>query len=217
MLINSIFSFLVPKDKKFFKLLIQSAQNLEETTSLLKTLVNLSPDARDLHTEIAAKIKKHENIGDEFTHTIYDELNTTFITPFDREDIHRLASTMDDVLDYINSFSQKIEIYKPLHFMPSYYQFSEVIEMTAMEILKIMTLFDNPKNFKEVMISCVRINELENTADDIYHAAVSDLFENEKDAIEILKQKDIFLILEKVIDKAEDVSDVVKSIIIKAA
>lgn len=217
MFINSIFSFLVPKDKKFFKLLIQSAQNLSEASALLKKLISLSPDARESHAELVSKIKNHENIGDEYTHTIYDELNTTFITPFDREDIHRLASTMDDVLDYINSFSQKIQIYKPRQFMSSYQEFTDVIEMVTKEILNIMSLFEDPKNFKEVMASCVKINELENTADDIYHKAISDLFDHEKDAIEILKQKDIFLTMEKVIDKAEDVSDVVKSIIVKLA
>jgi uncharacterized protein Yka (UPF0111/DUF47 family) len=205
----------VPKDKKFFPLFEQDAENLVKAAVLLNKLFLVNdPSETEL---IIKKIKEHEKIGDDFTHKIFDELNRTFITPFDREDIYLLNSSLDDVLDYINSCAKKIQLYKPKTMLPHYLELSELILQGAREIRVGLSELKNIKNPQKIKQSCVRINEIENQADDIYHQAITDLYENEKDAIELIKKMDILAALEEATDKEEDISDVIKSIIIKMA
>jgi hypothetical protein len=212
---SKLFQVLVPKDKKFFPLFEQDAENLVKAAVLLNKLflVNDPSEAE----QIIIKIKEHEKIGDDFTHKIFDELNKTFITPFDREDIYMLNSSLDDVLDYINSCAKKIQLYKPKSMLPHYLELSELILQGAREIRVGLSELKNIKNPQKIKQSCVRINEIENQADDIYHQAITDLYENEKDAIELIKKMDILAALEEATDKEEDISDVIKSIIIKMA
>jgi predicted phosphate transport protein (TIGR00153 family) len=212
---TKLFQVLVPKDKKFFPLFEQDAENLVKAAVLLNKLflVNDTSEAE----QIIKKIKEHEKIGDDFTHKIFDELNKTFITPFDREDIYMLNSSLDDVLDYINSCAKKIQLYKPKSMLPHYLELSELILQGAREIRVGLSELKNIKNPQKIKQSCVRINEIENQADDIYHQAITDLYENEKDAIELIKKMDILAALEEATDKEEDISDVIKSIIIKMA
>jgi len=212
---TKLFQVLVPKDKKFFPLFEQDAENLVKAAVLLNKLflVNDPSEAE----QIIKKIKEHEKIGDDFTHKIFDELNKTFITPFDREDIYMLNSSLDDVLDYINSCAKKIQLYKPKSMLPHYLELSELILQGAREIRVGLSELKNIKNPQKIKQSCIRINEIENQADDIYHQAITDLYENEKDAIELIKKMDILAALEEATDKEEDISDVIKSIIIKMA
>lgn len=215
MSLTKLFQILVPKDKKFFPLFEQDAENLVKAAVLLNKLFLVNdPSETEL---IIKKIKEHEKIGDDFTHKIFDELNRTFITPFDREDIYLLNSSLDDVLDYINSCAKKIQLYKPKTMLPHYLELSELILQGAREIRVGLSELKNIKNPQKIKQSCVRINEIENQADDIYHQAITDLYENEKDAIELIKKMDILAALEEATDKEEDISDVIKSIIIKMA
>lgn len=207
--------YLVPKEKKFFPLFEESADNMVKASVLLNKLL-LIDDANE-KANITRQIKEYEDKGDHVAHTIYEELNRTFITPFDREDIHKLASSMDDVLDFINGCSQKIKLYKPKEISRYSVELSELIVQASREIETSIKELRNLKMPYKINDACIRINEIENQADDIYHHAISDFFETEKDAIELIKKNEIVQTLEKATDKAEDVSDVLKSIIVKIA
>jgi len=213
--ISKIFQILVPKDKKFFPLFEASAENMVKTAVLLNKLFLISDMAEK--DQIIKKIKDHEKIGDEYTHNIFDELNKTFITPFDREDIYMLNSSMDDVVDYINGCAVKLKLSNPRDIPAEFLELSELILQGAREIKLTIEELKNIKNPQKIKKSCIRINEIENQADDIYHSALTNLYQNEKDAIELIKKIDILQNLEEATDKTEDIADIIKSIIVKMA
>ena len=163
------------------------------------------------------EIKEVEKIGDDITHKIFEDLNHTFITPFDREDIHKLTSAMDDVLDLINSAAQQIKLYKLENIPTEFIQMSELILQATREIKNAVRDLRNLKKASNIKKACIRINEIENTADEVYNLGISDLFETETDAIKLIKIRDILASLELATDFAEDVSDVLKTIIVKQA
>ncbi|MCX6258647.1 MAG: DUF47 family protein [Bacteroidia bacterium] len=213
--ISKIFQIFVPVDKKFFPLFEASAENLVQTAQKFRQLL-LTTDSFD-RMSVIRQVKELENRGDEFTHTIFNELSSTFITPFDREDIHALTSSLDDVVDYINGAAQRIEIFKPKEFSPEFIKMSDLLVEAATEIEIAVKELRNLKNPQKIIESCIKINSIENRADDVYHYKLKSLFETENDAIELIKRKEIIETLEKAIDKAEDVSDVLRTIIIKVA
>lgn len=213
--ISKIMQFLIPKDKKFFPLFEQAADNLLKTAVLLnKMLLIQDAEQRDV---IISEIREHEKIGDDITHNIFEELNKTFITPFDREDIHELTSSLDDVLDYINSSCQRIRLYKPKEISPEFIDMAELITQTCREIKIAISELSNLKNPKKINNACIRINDIENQADEVYYLAISSYFQEEKNAIELIKKKEIIQTLEKATDMAEDVSDVLRTILVKSA
>jgi uncharacterized protein len=212
--ISRIFQVLTPKEKKFYPMFENGADNLVKGAILLNKLFLTSDKAEK--EKIITAIKEHETIGDDITHELYDALNKTFITPFDREDINKLNGSLDDVMDMINSFSQKLRNHAPKKEPAFFLEISELILQATREIKTAIMELRNLKNPKKIMDACIRINEIENQADDIYHNALADLFENEKDAIELIKIKEMLSALEKATDMAEDVSDVIKAIIVKA-
>ena len=215
MKLNSVFQFLVPKDSKFFPMFIKVADNLVVGCKAFKDLANETDPAKyELHAD---KIKEIEHLGDNYTHDIFKELNGTFITPFDRQDIQDLTSSIDNVLDYINGTCQRIKLYKPKRLPAELSKFSDVLIESADLILYALQQIQSQKNYHNIKQACVKINTLENVADDLYHSGLSSLFENEKDAIELIKVKEILQTIEKATDCAEDVSDVLKTIIIKQA
>lgn len=215
MKISRFFEALVPKEKKFFPLFEADAENLMSAALLLNKL--LITDDAELREKYIQQIKDHEKRGDEITHEIFDELNKTFITPFDREDIYNLNSSLDDVLDYINGVALKIKMYKPKVLRKEFIDLSELILFSSRELKEALIGLRDLKHPEKIKNHCIRINEIENQADDIYHTTISELFEKEKDAIELIKQYEILQNLEKATDMAEDVSDVIKTIIIKIA
>lgn len=166
-------------------------------------------------TPLVRQIEKLEHVGDEITHQIFLEVSRTFITPFDREDVQRLASILDDVVDYIHGSAKRIELYKmdPIH--PSMIKLSELIQQCAMELNTAIGCLRNMNNIGKIREACVRVNSLENHADDIFDNAVARLFEDEKDAINIIKIKEILTALETATDKCEDVANVLESVIVK--
>ena len=213
--INTFFQKLVPKDKKFFPMFESQADLIVQATDKLNEIF-LSVDFQK-HADLFKEIKELENKGDEVAHQIFDELDKTFITPFDREDIHQLTSTLDDVLDFINGTSQRIRLYKLKTFPAEFVRFSTVLLTGANEIRNAVRELYNLKRPEMIRNACIRINEVENQADDLYHAVISDLFENEKDAIELIKKKEVLQTMERASDRMEDVADVLKTIIIKLA
>jgi predicted phosphate transport protein (TIGR00153 family) len=199
MSLNPIFQYFVPKDKKFHPLFEQATANMVAISKVLIELM-LAPTI-EKRKGLVRQIEKLEHVGDELTHEIFQEVSTTFITPFDREDIQRMASAMDDVVDYIHGSAKRVELYTvdPIH--PSMIKLSELILDCAVELNKAIGSLRNMKNTVKIRESLVRVNSLENHADDIFDNAVARLFEEEKDAIQIIKIKEVLSALETATDK----------------
>ncbi len=213
--INTFFQKFAPKEKKFYPMFEAAADNILEAAKLFVKLFDEEDPAERL--KLFKSIKELENIGDTYTHNIFDELDRTFITPFDREDIHQLTSSLDNVIDFINGSSQRIKLYKPKAFNKKYSEFPQVIQQGCEEIRTAIYELKNMKRPQRISEACIRINEIENKADDIYHLLISELFEEEKDAIELIKKKEILQTMERATDRIEDVADVLKTILIKMA
>jgi uncharacterized protein len=215
MSLNSVFQYFIPKDKKFQPLFEKAGSNLVDISKVLyEALATTSIEKRKAYIR---QIEKLEHVGDEVTHEIFHEIGTTFITPFDREDIQELASMLDDVVDYIHGSAKRIELYKvdPIH--PAMIKLGELIIQCANEINVAIDSLRSMKNVHKIRECLVRINSLENHADDIFDNAVARLFEDEKDAIQIIKTKEILSVLETATDKCEDVANIIESIILKQA
>ena len=213
MSLNPILQYFVPKDRKFYPLFEQASANLLAISNVLvELMVAPTPEKR---MPLVRQIEKLEHVGDELTHQIFQEISITFITPFDREDIQRLASVLDDVIDYIHGSAKRIELYKmdPIH--PSMIKLSELIQQCAVELHSAISSLRGMKNMNKLRESLVKVNSIENHADDIFDNAVARLFEEEKDAIQIIKVKEILSALETATDKCEDVANVLESVIIK--
>jgi predicted phosphate transport protein (TIGR00153 family) len=214
--IDKMLKFFVPKDHSFYPLFEEDAKNLVKAAELLKELMS-SSDAHE-HERIHKEIKDIEHIGDDITDKTYQALNKSFITPFDREDIHELTANIDDVVDSINGISRRICLYKPKNLMPVYKEMAESIYEATLEIqICIHGLNDAAANKAEITRSCDNVKAIEHKADEYYYVAISELFEKEKDPAELLKNNKILEILERCVDEAEDVTDTIKSILIKMA
>lgn len=212
MALGKIFSFLVPKDKNFFKLFAQASDNLVEISKTFSEMANAPLEKRQ---ELLKKISDLEHVGDELTHQIFTELSTNFITPFDREDISYLASSLDDIVDYIDGSAKRIETYRIDDITPAMKKLCEIIEHSAKEIHIAVSNMKDMSNAVRIREAIVRINSLENHADDVFDTAIADLFDNEKDAIKIMKMKEILSNMETATDKCEDVANVIETIIVK--
>ncbi len=191
-----------------------AALTLEAAVTLRKVFITDAPGEREV---LFTYIKELETRGDEVAHRIFDELDKTFITPFDREDVHKLASTTDDVLDFINGSSQRIRLYKPKMFPPEFVKFTDLLIEGVSAYHVAVKELKNLKKPEKISSACILINEIENRADDLYHTFLSDLFDNEKDAIELIKKREIIMTMERAADRLEDVADVLRTIILKVA
>ena len=212
---NSIFSYFIPKDKKFFPLFEKASTNLLQMADKLEELVNSDPNAdrEKLHKEI----ERLEQKGDEITHAIYLELSKTFITPFDREDIHQLASALDDIADYIHGSSNRILLYNVNVMTDAVKKLGELVKEGCKEVYKAVSELKDLKNIRVITDSCVRINSIENQADYVFDKAVGELFDYEEDAKNIIKYKEVLSALETATDMCEDVANVMEAILVKNA
>jgi len=214
--IDKFLKFFVPKDHSFYPLFEEDAKNLVKAAELLRQL--LSSTEIEEHERIYKEIKNVEHIGDQITDKTYEQLNKSFITPFDREDIHELTGHIDDVVDSINGVGRRICLYKPKHLMPVYKEMAEMIFEAAKEVETcIHCLNDAAANKVEITRACNKVTDIEHKADEYYFFAVGELFEKEKDAAELVKNNKILEILERCVDEEEDITDVIKSILIKMA
>lgn len=213
MKLDTIFGFLVPKDRKFFPLFNDAADNMVMASELLIKLVR----ERDLNhrLEYMKQIKDVEHVGDDITRKLLNELNGTFITPFDREDIHDLINSMDDVVDYIHAASKRIHFYKVSNFPEEFIAIADLVHSANKEIQNVLRSVRNVNDFKKHVQSCEKIGEFESQVDDIYQEYLSNLFEQEVNAIDLIKKRDILTTLEKAIDKCDDVSNIFSSLIVK--
>ncbi len=209
-----ILQYLLPKDRKFFPLFKQATENLVKGSKVLVELVNAPLDKRK---ELIHEIEQIEHMGDNITHMIFNELGRNFITPFDREDIHALTSAIDDILDLINGTAKRLEMYKVTEITEPMVMLSEIILKGSIELNVAVTNLEGMKRIDEIKEACVRINSLENNADDVFNLAIGRLFDEEKDAVKLIKIKEILQALETATDKCEDAANVIESIIIKYA
>jgi len=208
-----ILQMFVPQDKKFFPLFERASGNLLAISKVLvEALSTSSPEKRK---ELIKEIERLEHVGDAVTHEIFDELSANFITPFDREDIHKLVSSLDDVVDYIHGSAKQIELYKVTEIHTSFVKLAELIHQGSEELHKAVIALREMKNVTRIREACVRINSIENHADDIFDMTIAQLFEEEKDAIKIIKTKEILYTLEAATDMCEDAANAISSIVIK--
>ncbi len=214
--LSRLFQFFLPKDGKFLPLLrAQVADVLKASDLLIRFNSTPSQEERKM---IYAEIKRTESHCDRIQDEILDELNKTFITPFDREDIHLLASQLDDVLDMINGSAKRVILYNPREMPQSMVIMAEHIKEAAESLDVAIKELDKVKRDPSVVRECCRrLHEIENRADDVYENFIISLFGQEKDAIELLKQVEIIQLLESATDKAYRVSEVLKTIIVKYA
>jgi len=215
MAIAQILQWMIPKDRKFLPLICKSAGNVREAASLLKQFIN--EEDLEKRAQIRKEIKKLEKENDKHTVLIYNELNKSFITPFDKEDIHQLASAIEDLLDSINSIANKIMLYKLESLSENIVAIAGVIEEATNYLIVGIEGLKNLKDGKKVQQACEVINELENRSDELYHLELVYLFDNETNAISLIKKRDLISSMEKATDKAEDISDILKEIVVKFA
>jgi uncharacterized protein len=213
MKIDKIVKMLLPHDDNFYNLLEESAQNLIKAGVELKTLPLCKTQEQREYT--AKRIKDIEHDGDSITHKIFSELNSTFVTPIDREDIHELASALDDILDHIDGCANRFALYKITRVPAEVIQLIDVLVLSMTELKNGVHLLRNLNDIETFKASFTKVNEYENEADDIFDKAVADLFENEKDPVQIIKIKEVFVGLETATDKCEDAANVLEGILIK--
>jgi predicted phosphate transport protein (TIGR00153 family) len=200
---------LIPREEAFFDLFKQAAHNMIEGSRLLK---NMMEDFR--HPEQQAKrIKEVEHIGDGITHDIVRRLNQTFITPIDREDIHDLASALDDILDVVEDIADRFVLYKVSHPNQQAILLADILYKSAVEVGATVALLGKPHS--AVNECSVRVNSLENEADRISRDAISQLFEKETDPVAVIKWKEIYENFETGTDRCEDVANILERIALK--
>ena len=212
----SILKFFLPKDKVFYTLFESASANLESLATKLVEVVNEAD-----YNKRAAIVKQMEDLeheNDKLTHTIFVELGKNFITPFDREDIHSLASALDDIADYIYATAKKLNFYKV---EPTSDQgiikMADAIKESVLSVNRAVIELRNLKNINKVVECVIKINGIENQVDDIFDLSIENLFENESDIKLLIKKREIYQNLEKVTDKCEDAGNVMESIVVKYA
>jgi hypothetical protein len=206
------FRFL-PKEFNFFDLFEQQAKHALKAATCFKDMVTKGA----LDEEYLKKMGDIEHDGDQVAHQIFDHLNKTFITPFDREDIHSLAKELDDITDMIYTIANRLKVYKLTSIDKNLIEFSDVIEESVRGVVCAVKGLRSMNNAKAVYESCVEINRLENVGDSMRDAMLAELFENEKDPVLVIKWKEIYQDAETVLDICEDVAHVVQSIFVKQA
>ncbi|HSE92491.1 MAG TPA: DUF47 family protein, partial [Methylomirabilota bacterium] len=201
----------IPREVRFFDYFEQQSQHILRAAELLHELVHHFADARaKMHA-----IKEIEHQGDQVTHEVVKRLHQTFITPLDREDIHALASRLDDVLDYIEASAERLLIYRIKEPTSACRALTDVIvQITRAVDHTVRCLRTRDPRFHE---HAVEVNRLENSADNLLRDSLAELFEQQGDPIEIIKWKEIYETLEVVTDRCEDVANVIEGIILKMA
>jgi uncharacterized protein len=212
MTLNSIFQFLVPKDKKFFPLFEQASANLIILASTLHDAVNAPKIERE---EYFKKIEELEVIIEEITHKTHLELSRNFITPFDREDIHALIKSIDNVADNMHGAASRIRLYQVDKITKSIRKLTEINLEACQLIGEGIKQLKDMNNHKAIKETCKKINKLESKADVVFDKAVADIFENETDAKNIIKYKEVLSALEMASDKCKSVSNVMEQISVK--
>lgn len=213
--LNNLLAVFLPKDKVFYTLFEKVAITVVEMGDLLSQVVN-EPDYNQ-RSSLIAKLEQLEHRNDEYTHQIFQELGKNFITPFDREDIHYLAIALDDICDYIYASGKKINFYKVNPDDNGMRKMAEIIRLGCAEVKTAVFELRNMKNVKIMSEAIIKVNSLENQADDVFDMCIERLFDMETDVKELIKKREIYQVLEIVTDKFEDATNVIDSIVVKYA
>jgi uncharacterized protein len=200
---------LQPRNTKFFDLFSSAGANIGVCVEVLREFINAEPAQR---TELAERMHQVENAGDAVTHDIFEQLNRSFITPFDREDIYRLAGRLDDVIDYLDAAVDMATLYEVDTLPYGVHTQVELLREAARLTADAMPKLANPAGLTDYW---VRINELENDADQVYRRLMSWLFKSGLDPLSVMKLKDVIEALESAADAFEHVADVVHTIAVK--
>ena len=215
MSLNNIFQFFVPKDKKFFPLFEQASANLILLAETLHEAVNAPKGERENYFK---KIDELEANIEEITHKTNIELSKNFITTFDREDIHSLASALDDIADYMYASAKKMNFYKVDPTTDSGIQkTADAILLAVLAVNEAVVELRNLKNTQKIIECVIKINSIENSADDLFDLSIEKLFDSDVDAKELIKKREIYQVMEIVTDKCEDAGNVIESIVVKYA
>lgn len=214
MRLDRIIQALLPHDEKFFSFFDESARIMVEAALLMK---QLPPNNTEVRKSIVNQIEELEHQGDTVTHKIFAELNSTFVTPFDREDIQLLASSMDDVTDYINGSANRFMLYKIKECPIEMAELIDCLYKSVIELQHGISLLADLRRVDDLRKIIQKVNEYENLADSIFGQAIANLFDNEKDPIYLIKLKEMFVALETATDKCEDVANIFETILIKHA
>lgn len=202
------FSFL-PREDEYFTFFSQMTEIIYDTSILMVEMFNEKPENFEAHTR---KIKEAEHACDHLTHKITTKLNKSFITPFDREDIYTLSVALDDVCDYIDAGARAILMYDITDINDYARDLARILAELTKEIHAAVLLLKKPNGMNKHI---VEIHRLENEADDVYFRAIGELFQNETDAIHLIKWKDLYEILENATDRCESVANIIESIVLK--
>lgn len=212
---NNLLRYLLPKDRKFLPLFGKMCQRLMEMSETLIRAVN-SEDLEE-RQKLFSQIEDMEHQCDQITHQVHLELGQSMFTPFDRVDIHSLISSLDDVADFIHDSSNRMLLYKVEVITEPIQLMADLIHQATIELAKAVEELKDLKNFRNITDACVRINTIENKADDIFDRAVGQLFEFETNAINLIKYKEVLSSMETATDRCEDVANVLESILVKNA
>lgn len=206
----SILPHLIPREASFFGMFIQQARIIREgAVALVDMLENYTDVAKK-----AERIKDIEHQGDNQTHAIMTKLNQTFLTPFDREDIHELTSSMDDVLDLVDAVASRLVMYKVKQPRKGTAELARIVAKATDEIVAAVTVLER---HDKILDHCVEINRLENESDRVSRDLIAGLFDDEQDPVQIIKWKEIFEVIEMAADKCEDVANVIEGVVLKNA
>jgi uncharacterized protein len=200
----------MPQDGDFFVLFQKQAENVVVGANAFVGMLEHYTGV----PEQVQRIKAVEHNGDEITHQIFRKLNQTFITPFDREDMHELCGTMDDVIDLIDAAAGRFVLYRVGQVREGTIELSKVLAAATVELKEAIHAMQSPD---KALHHVIEINRLENESDRICRTLIAQLFEEEKNPVEIIKWKEIFEVIETAVDKCEDVSNVIESVILKNA
>jgi hypothetical protein len=209
-------SYFLPKDKVFYTLFEDASNNLQTIAEKLVQVVHESDYNK--REEIIQEMRDIEHKNDDITHVIFVELGRNFITPFDREDIHSLATALDDVADFIYAAGKKINFYKidPLH-DEGVQKSAEAILEAVIALKQAVMELRNLKNTQKIIDCIIKINSAENSADVIFDSSIERLFDSDVDAKELIKRRELYMVLETATDKCEDAGNVIESIVVKFA
>lgn len=210
---GSFIKIFMPKDRVFYTLFEEVTSNLQQMADIFFKAVN----ERDIsvRNNMLKSLEDWEHKNDEVTHKLFIELGSNFITPFDREDIHYMASSLDDVADYLWGAAKRIKNYDIHDVDPVISEFANIIKKSVNALNKAMLELRTMKDLRSIMEACVLINSLENEGDDLLDKGMTGLFASNPSAVDLIKKKDLYQMLETVTDKCEDAANAIESIIIK--
>jgi uncharacterized protein len=213
---SGLLKFFLPKDRIFYSLFEEASQNLEALAGKLVSCVNESDYNK--RSVIIKEMEELEHQNDELTHRIFVELGKNFITPFDREDIHSLATSLDDVADYMYATGKKINFYKiNPHEDSGIMKMADAIQDAVLAVNAAVKEIRNLKNTQKIIENVIKINSVENQADDLFDLAIEKLFDSDADFKTVIKKREIYQMMEVATDKCEDVGNVIESIVVKYA